>query len=127
MFTLTTKSGLRVYLTQPPSQWTESERSFLQPLIDQCKGPLPDQPEQQPSNTNEPQTTPKEKSSLPDGHEYILDLMKKHGAPLTRENFLAWAYGKEGPPEDWGAALEAMLPVEFQMWPLSPVKRRRKS
>ena len=44
--------------------------------------------------------------------DFVLDLLKKYGLPLTRENYLGLAY-PEGLPEDWGAEGEAGLPEEI--------------
>ena len=51
--------------------------------------------------------------------DHTLEHMKKKGIPLTRENYLDFAYlGNPPPPEEWGAELEAELPEEFRVgWP----------
>jgi hypothetical protein len=43
----------------------------------------------------------------------ILDLMKRHNIPLTRENYLDIAYFGN-PPEELDAEAEAELPLEFR-------------
>ena len=45
--------------------------------------------------------------------DFVLDLLKKFGLPLTRENYLGLAY-PEGLPENWGAEGEAGLPEEIR-------------
>ncbi len=45
--------------------------------------------------------------------DFVLDLLKKYGLPLTRENYLGLAYPEEL-PEDWGAEGEAGLPEEIR-------------
>jgi hypothetical protein len=45
--------------------------------------------------------------------DFVLDLLKKFGLPLTRENYLGLAY-PEGLPEGWGAEGEAGLPEEIR-------------
>jgi hypothetical protein len=47
--------------------------------------------------------------------DYVLEYMKEHGIPLTRENYLNEAYMGE-PPEELGPELEAELPEQFQKW-----------
>jgi len=51
--------------------------------------------------------------------DHTLEHMKKNGIPLTRENYLDFAYlGTPPPPEEWGAELEAELPEELRIgWP----------
>jgi hypothetical protein len=48
--------------------------------------------------------------------EMVLEHMKKLGVPLTRENYLFWAY-LGAPPEELGPEEEAELPEEFQLNP----------
>lgn len=43
----------------------------------------------------------------------VLDYMKKHNIPLTRENYLIVAY-LGNPPEHLGAEEEAEIPEEIQ-------------
>lgn len=43
----------------------------------------------------------------------VLDYMKKHNIPLTRENYLQIAYLGD-PPEELGAEEEAEIPEEIQ-------------
>ena len=45
--------------------------------------------------------------------DFVLDLLKKFGLPLTRENYLGLAY-PEGLPEGWGAEGETGLPEEIR-------------
>ena len=47
--------------------------------------------------------------------DYVLEYMKEHGIPLTRENYLNEAY-MGNPPEKLGPELEAELPEQFQRW-----------
>ena len=56
-----------------------------------------------------------EELSLPRGsaRDPILAMMRRLGIPLTREKYLAIAY-PEGLPKEWGAELEAQLPLEIQ-------------
>ena len=60
----------------------------------------------------EPSTTPHNQSGESDP---VLQWRKKHGMPLTREDYLEVAYMGEI-PEDWGPELEAELPEQFQRW-----------
>jgi len=45
----------------------------------------------------------------------VLDYMKEHNLPLTREKYLELAYFGN-PPEQLSAEEEAELPEEFQVW-----------
>jgi hypothetical protein len=45
-----------------------------------------------------------------------LDMMKRHGIPETRENYLALAYVGE-PPDELSAEQELELPRQFQLDP----------
>ena len=45
--------------------------------------------------------------------DIVLDKMKKENVPLTRDNYLAFAY-LGNPPEELSAEEESQLPKEFQ-------------
>lgn len=45
--------------------------------------------------------------------DLIVDYLQKIGLPVTRENYLAFAY-PEGLPEDYGAENEEELPEELR-------------
>lgn len=45
--------------------------------------------------------------------DHVLEYMKKHGVPLTRDNYLAVAY-MGNPPEELDAEEEAALPAQIQ-------------
>jgi hypothetical protein len=45
----------------------------------------------------------------------VLEYMKKHNVPLTRDKYLELAYFGN-PPEELSAEQEAELPEEFQVW-----------
>lgn len=45
--------------------------------------------------------------------DIVLNKMKKEGVPLTRENYLQFAYFGN-PPEELSAEEEAQLPEQFQ-------------
>jgi hypothetical protein len=47
------------------------------------------------------------------GRDGVLALLKRHGIPVTRENYLHLAYMGQ-PPEEWTAEHEAELPMELQ-------------
>ena len=47
------------------------------------------------------------------GNDPLIELLKELGQPVTRENYLAWAY-PDGIPNPWTAELEAELPEELQ-------------
>ena len=47
--------------------------------------------------------------------DYVLDFMKRHDVPLTRENYLQIAY--MGDPPELDAEAEADLPEQFQLKP----------
>lgn len=44
----------------------------------------------------------------------IVEYLEEIGVPVTRENYLNFAY-PDGLPEDYGAELEAELPPELQL------------
>ena len=46
----------------------------------------------------------------------LIELMKKAGTPVTRENYIEMAWGLPLPP--WTAELEMELPEELQDWSL---------
>ena len=46
--------------------------------------------------------------------DHILDFMKRHDIPITRENYLDIAY-LGAPPDELDAETEADLPVELQL------------
>ena len=50
----------------------------------------------------------------PDYDDAVLHLMRKYGAPIDRESYIHFAYGRTVP--DWTPELEAMLPAELQDW-----------
>ena len=50
----------------------------------------------------------------------VLNYMKKHNLPLTREKYLEFAY-LGNPPEELDAEQEAELPREFQKHPVEYV------
>ena len=68
----------------------------------------PKKPDKEPQQTQSEQT----QSGSTD---FVLEYMKEHGIPLTRENYLNEAYMGE-PPEELGPELEAELPEQFQKW-----------
>jgi len=47
--------------------------------------------------------------------DWILEYMKKHNKPLTREKYLELAYLGD-PPAELSAEEEAELPEQFQLW-----------
>lgn len=49
------------------------------------------------------------------GQSPLLDWMRRHNLPLTREKYLALAY-PDGLPEPFGPELEAELPGQFRQW-----------
>lgn len=56
---------------------------------------------------------------LADSH--TVDLMRRAGIALTRENFIALNWGDD-PPEPWTAGLEAEIPEELQDWTKVPIE-----
>lgn len=54
------------------------------------------------------------KLSDEDRNDPLVKYMIKNDIPLTREKYIALAYGSDGPGEEWGAELEAELPKIFQ-------------
>jgi len=46
----------------------------------------------------------------------LIELMKKAGVPVTRENYIDMAWGQ--PLPEWTAELEMELPKELQDWSL---------
>jgi hypothetical protein len=45
----------------------------------------------------------------------VIELTRKAGIPITREEYIYTAYMGQ-PPEEWTAELEAELPEELQDW-----------
>jgi len=45
----------------------------------------------------------------------LVDWMRRHDIPVTRENYLALAY-PEGLPRPWTMEHEMELPAELQLW-----------
>jgi hypothetical protein len=46
----------------------------------------------------------------------FIELMKRSGIPVTRQNYIDAAWGNELP--EWDAELEAQLPPDLQDWSL---------
>jgi hypothetical protein len=60
----------------------------------------------------------KQTPSTRPGLNHLLDYMRAHNIPLTRENYLAINW-PEGAPDPMPAELEAEIPPEFRLfWPL---------
>jgi hypothetical protein len=47
--------------------------------------------------------------------DLLVEHMRKHGMPITRENYIRLNYGAE-PPREWTLEHELELPDELQDW-----------
>ena len=57
---------------------------------------------------------PEEKTPAGSGPDFVLEALREHGIPLTRENYLGLAY-PEGLPEGWSQVDELTLPPEIRI------------
>ncbi|MDQ3622220.1 MAG: hypothetical protein M3463_06995 [Verrucomicrobiota bacterium] len=54
-------------------------------------------------------------SKIPNGQDPLVDYLREHQIPVTRGNYLAWAY-PDDLPEMWDPKLEATLPWDLREW-----------
>jgi hypothetical protein len=52
-------------------------------------------------------------ANIDDEFDLVLQLLKRHSIPITRENYIAWAFGS-GPPDPWTWEHEWDLPKDLQ-------------
>jgi hypothetical protein len=57
---------------------------------------------------------------MSDASDDFIDMMKRAGIPVTRQNYIEAAWGEQRP--DWTAEHEMQLPEELQDWSLFEVK-----
>ena len=63
---------------------------------------------------------PRDRDAVMNAQEELIDLMRRAGIPITRENYIAAAWGN--PLPEWTAELEFELPEELQDWSLFEVQ-----